>query len=133
MDPVPLFATRTEANGQRVVSGLEPIFNSRLNPGNNLLIRITVSRYSRYYIVGSSTMRSSCCGRLLHSACCGMLLHSAGCNCRAEVLSVTMIWRMLQVNVLVPIILSTLLGFSVFLIQFDDIEKRLGECRARGS
>ena len=39
---VPLFGTAEDAEGQRVVAGLEPIFNSRLNPGNNLLIRIIV-------------------------------------------------------------------------------------------
>lgn len=50
-DPVPLFATRVDKSGKRVVAGLEPVFNSRLNPGNNLLIRITVSRYWRYHVV----------------------------------------------------------------------------------
>lgn len=32
---------------------------------------------------------------------------------------------MLQVNTLVPIILTGILGFTVFLIPSDDIEKRL--------
>ena len=36
----------------QVVTGIEPVFNDRLNPGNNLLVRITVSRYWRYYVVG---------------------------------------------------------------------------------
>lgn len=34
------------------MTGIEPVFNDRLNPGNNLLVRITVSRYWRYYVVG---------------------------------------------------------------------------------
>jgi hypothetical protein len=51
-DPVPLFAVRTDAEGRRVVAGIEPVFNDRLNPGNNLLVRIQVSRYWRYYVVG---------------------------------------------------------------------------------
>lgn len=48
---MPLFTTRVDSNGRRVVTGIQPVFNSRLNPGNNLLIRITVSRYWRYYVV----------------------------------------------------------------------------------
>jgi hypothetical protein len=36
----------------QVVTGIEPVFNDRLNPGNNLLVRIRVSRYWRYYVVG---------------------------------------------------------------------------------
>jgi hypothetical protein len=52
-DPVPLFATRINSDGQRVVTGIEPVFNDRLNPGNNLLIRVQVSRYWRYYVVST--------------------------------------------------------------------------------
>lgn len=48
---VPLFQVSTDAAGQRQVVGVEPIFNSRLNPGNNLLVRINVSRYWKYYVV----------------------------------------------------------------------------------
>lgn len=40
-----------------MVTGIEPVFNERLNPGNNLLVRITVSRYWRYYVVGREGLR----------------------------------------------------------------------------
>ena len=40
-----------------MVTGIEPVFNDRLNPGNNLLVRITVSRYWRYYVVGCVGLR----------------------------------------------------------------------------
>jgi len=43
---------------------------------------------------------------------------------------VAFFWR--QVNTLVPIILSTFLGFTVFLIGTDDIEKRLSAAPAPG-
>jgi hypothetical protein len=77
-DPVPLFQTAV-VEGQRTVTGLEPVFTSRLNPGNSLLVLIEVVRYSSFYVV----------------------------------------------NNLVPIILSTCLGFFVFLLDGDDMEKRL--------
>lgn len=40
---VPLFSTRMGADGQRKVAGLEQVFQSRLNPGNSLLVVINVS------------------------------------------------------------------------------------------
>jgi hypothetical protein len=79
-DPVPLFTTATDANGVRYVTGLQEVFESRLNPGNSVLIIIKVSRYSSFFVV----------------------------------------------NNLVPIILSTALGFFVFLLDVEEMEKRLG-------
>ncbi len=38
---VPLFQTAV-VDGQRTVTGLEPVFTSRLNPGNSLLVLIEV-------------------------------------------------------------------------------------------
>jgi hypothetical protein len=38
---VPLFTTAV-VNGQRTVTGLQPVFTSRLNPGNSLLVLIDV-------------------------------------------------------------------------------------------
>ncbi len=58
---MPLFTTAT-VDGQRRITGVEPIFNSRLNPGN-LLVRIHVSRYWNYYVV------RSCCPGALRIAC----------------------------------------------------------------
>lgn len=45
-------------------------------------------------------------------------------------LTAAFFWR--QVNMLTPIILSTFLGFTVFLIGTDDIEKRLSAASAPG-
>lgn len=38
---MPLFQTAV-VDGQRTVTGLEPVFTSRLNPGNSLLVLIEV-------------------------------------------------------------------------------------------
>lgn len=39
---VPLFKTSV-VNGERTVTGIEPVFQSRLNPGNSFLVIIEVS------------------------------------------------------------------------------------------
>ena len=70
-----------------MVTGIEPVFNDRLNPGNNLLVRITVSRYWRYYVVGCLGVYSSltpCCG----AGACSMgfrkqSVADGGMRCRA--------------------------------------------------
>eukprot|EP00208_Stichococcus_sp_RCC1054_P003666 CAMPEP_0206136454 /NCGR_PEP_ID=MMETSP1473-20131121/1693_1 /ASSEMBLY_ACC=CAM_ASM_001109 /TAXON_ID=1461547 /ORGANISM="Stichococcus sp, Strain RCC1054" /LENGTH=632 /DNA_ID=CAMNT_0053529003 /DNA_START=68 /DNA_END=1963 /DNA_ORIENTATION=+ len=56
-DPIPLFQT-AEVNGMRQVTGLEPIFRSRLdtpgaNSGGSLLMIIQATRYYDYWLVNS--------------------------------------------------------------------------------
>lgn len=140
---MPLFAVRTNEDGQRVVTGIEPVFNDRLNPGNNLLVRITVSRYWRYYVVSVSLPRRFAVrplvarGWLCGNSCSAMLCTNQLCNRAPTVMytwhtqrlsakqRATQMLSFAQVNTLVPIILTGILGFTVFLIPSNDIEKRL--------